>query len=166
MVGEWEQWAMLKPLMELILWGRGITWPLALNGLLLFSLNLYLAPPFDSHRNSHPLPPGQRYRKHQGNTNPAGFWISSHWNPQPEPATPDLFFTPFPQQSHAIHVCLHVEQRQGCMWMCMFKRVEGLWSCSPGTTYILSRNFVGNSGLILPCQAKLSWYAEVLCCLL
>lgn len=49
----------------------------------------------------------------------AGFWISSLWNPQPEPATPDLFFTPFPQQSHAIHVCLHVQQRQGYRYMCM-----------------------------------------------
>ena len=116
------------------------------------------------HPHPHPLPQASGAGSTRVIPSPAGFWISSHWNPQPEPATPDLFFTPFPQQSHAIHVCLHVEQRQEYMWMCMCLREMGaLCSRSPGKTYILSRNFIENSGLIRPSQAKLSWYTDVLC---
>lgn len=44
-------------------------------------------------------------------TSTIGFWILSLWNPQLEPQIPDLFFTPFPRQSHAIHISFHIWQR-------------------------------------------------------
>lgn len=66
------------------------------------------------------------------------FWILSQWKPQPKPATPDLFCTPFPRQSQAIHVDSHVQQSKGRWPRVLYVNsdVLGVWLSSLGSVHL------------------------------
>lgn len=108
--------------------------------------------------------PGQWCRKHQGNTKPCRLLDlvtlkPATWTCNPRP----VFHSISP--TITCNTCLLTRWTEAGVYVnvCVFKRDGALCFCSPGRTYIRSRNFIENWGLIRPSPAKLSLYTDVLC---